>query len=176
VKVRKFIQLSLVAAFAISMAACGGKSGNKSEQSPEEEKAAQELTATGTVFEGAQYTITYPEAWKETYSDEGTVNAAAEDGGITMSATFSDYPCKPSDFEQYYKNFVSMQESVKFDAVAIDGDIMTFKGVEGDNATTNYVVYLDDKAGVAGKVTYPVAKAAEVEPLIKPMLKSIKKK
>ncbi len=173
---KKILQYAVVAALAISMAACGGKSGNKSEQSSEEEKAAQEPTAAGTVFEGAKYSITYPETWKETYSDEGTVNAASEDGETTMSATFSDYPCKPADFEQYYNNSVNMQEGVKFDAAAIDGNIMTFKGVEGDNATTNYVVYIDDNAGVAGKVTYPVAKAAEVEALIKHMLKTVKKK
>ena len=41
---------------------------------------------------------------------------------------------------------------------------------------TNFVVYLDDHAGVAGSFKYPAEKAAEVEALIKPILNSIKKK
>ena len=53
---------------------------------------------------------------------------------------------------------------------------MTYKGVNGDNVENKYVVFLDETGGIAGTVKYPVAKAAEVEALIMPMLKSMKKK
>ena len=171
---KKFFQFALMAAFAFTMAACGSKSS----LSPEEEKAAKELAETGTVYEGAHFTLTYPGAWKETFKNEGTINATADDNYTKIDATFSDYPCKPADFEQYYKNFtgMSMHSSFKFDPMVVDGNILTFKGVNGDFAMTTFVVYIDDKAGVGGSVKYPVAKAAEVEPLIKPMLQTIKKK
>ena len=164
----------VVAAAVCVMTACG----SKSQQNPEEEKAAQELAANGTVFEGANYTITYPKEWKESYKNENTINAEAGDNYTKMDATFSDYPCKPADFEQYYKNFtsMSMHSSFKFDQPVIDGNILTFKGVNGDFAMTNFIVFIDNNAGVAGSVKYPVAKAAEVEPIIKPMLNTIKKK
>ena len=58
----------------------------------------------------------------------------------------------------------------------IDGNFMTVKYVKGEEAETDYVVFLDETGGVAGSFKYPVAKAAEVEALIMPMLKSIKKK
>ena len=164
----------VVAATVCMIAACGGKN----QQSAEEDKAAQELAANGTVFEGANFTITYPKEWKETFKNEMTINAAADDNYTKMDATFSDYPCKPADFEQYYKNFtsMSMHSSFKFDQPVIDGNILTFKGVNGDFAMTNFIVFIDNNAGVAGSVKYPVAKAAEVEPIIKPMLNTIKKK
>ena len=165
----------LIAAAALVMAACGGKG---QESSAEEDKAAEELAANGTVFEGANFSITYPKDWKETFKSDESVNTASEDNSITMDATFSDYPCKPADFEQYYKNFtgMSMNASYTFEQPVIEENIMTYKGVDGDKAVTNFVVYIDDKAGVAGGVKYPVSKAAEVEPMIKPILNSIKKK
>ena len=171
---KKIYLFVMAAAMVCVMAACGSKSQNSSE----EEKAANELAESGTVFEGAHFSLTYPSAWKETYKNENTINAAADDNYTKIDATFSDYPCKPADFQQYYKNFtsMSMHSSFKFDEPVIDGNILTFKGVNGDFAMTNYVVYFDDKAGVAGSVKYPVAKASEIEPLIKPMLKTIKKK
>ena len=58
----------------------------------------------------------------------------------------------------------------------IDGNFMTIKFVNGENAETNFVAFLDETGGVAGSFKYPVAKAEEIEALIMPMLKSIKKK
>ena len=170
---KKVYLFVVAAAMVCVMAACGGKN-----QSPEEEKAAKELAESGNVFDGAHFSMTYPGAWKETYKNENTINAAADDNYTKVDATFSDYPCKPADFEQYYKNFtsMSMHSSFKFDQPFIDGNILTFKGVNGDFAMTNFVVFIDNNAGVAGSVKYPVAKAAEVEPIIKPMLNTIKKK
>ena len=165
----------VVAATVCMIAACGGKN----QQSAEEDKAAQELAANGTVFEGANFTITYPKEWKETFKNDVTINAAADDNYTKMDATFSDMPCKPADFEQYYKNFtnMSMHASFKFDEPVIDGNILTFKGAKEDGFTmTNFVVYIDDHAGVAGSFKYPAEKAAEIEKIIKPVLKSIKKK
>ncbi|MBO4593740.1 MAG: hypothetical protein J5678_06115 [Bacteroidaceae bacterium] len=169
----------IVLCFAVALAATAMLSCGSSKQSPEEEQAAQQLAANGTVFEGANFTITYPKEWKETFKSEGTINAAADDNYTKMDATFSDYPCKPCDFEQYYTNLtnMSMHASFKFDKPVIEDNIMTFKGVKDDGFTmTNFVVYLDDHAGVAGSFKYPAEKAAEVEALIKPILNSIKKK
>lgn len=171
---KKFFYFVVAAAVCV-LAACGGKS----QQSAEEEKASQELAQNGTVFEGAKYTITYPKEWKESFKNENTINAEAGDHYTKMDATFSDYPCKPADFEQYYKNFtgMSMHASFKFDQPVIDGNIMTFKGVKEDGFTmTIFVVFLDNQAGVAGSFQYPAEKAGEVEPLIKPILLSVKKK
>ena len=172
---KKIIYFVMAAAVCV-LAACGGKS---SQQSAEEEKASQELAANGTVFEGANFSITYPKEWKETFKNEITINAAADDNYTKMDATFSDMPCKPADFEQYYKNFtgMSMHASFKFDQPVIDGNILTFKGVKEDGfCMTNFVVFIDNAAGVAGSFKYPAEKAAEVEKLIKPILSSIKKK
>ncbi len=41
---------------------------------------------------------------------------------------------------------------------------------------TCFVVYLGEKAGVAGSFKYPVAKAAEAEKVVLPSVKSIKLK
>lgn len=172
---KKFFVFAITTVLTCAMAACGGKGG----QSPEEENAANELAASGNTFEGTNFTITYPGTWRETWTNETSINAAPEGDNITkLDATFNDYPCKPGDFEQYYQNYtnMSMNASFNFEPAAIDGNILTFKGVNGDLAMTNFVVYLDDNAGVAGSFKYPVAKAAEIEPLIRPILNTIKKK
>ena len=169
---KKNFQFALVTAVACVLTACG----SKSQQSPEEQKAAEELAAKGAVFEGKNYTVTYPDFLKETYKNDITINAEGDD--VHFDATFSDYPCKPADFEQYYKNFtgVSMRSEWIFDAPVIDGNIMTFKGVYAEIEEVNFVVFLDASAGVAGKLKFPVAKASEMEPKVMPILKTIKKK
>ena len=171
----KKLFLLMVAAMAMTFVSCDDKAKGGDGSDSTGNEAVAEMT-DGNTFEGANFTMVYPKEWKETYKSDDCINAGVE--GVSMDATFNDYPCKPADFEQYYKNFtgMSMNKDYQFEEAKIDGNIMTFKGVNGDKAATNFVVFIEDKAGVAGKVEYPVAKAAEIEKAIMPMLKSIKKK
>ncbi len=172
----KKLFLLMVAAMAMTFVSCDNSAKGSGDNDSTASGEAQAEMAEGNTFEGANFTMMYPKEWKETYKSDATINAGAED--VKMDATFSDYPCKPADFKQYYANFtgMSMNKDYQFEEPKIDENIMTFKGVNGDKAFTNFVVFIDDKAGVAGKVEYPVAKAEEVEKTIMPMLKSIKKK
>lgn len=175
----KKLFLLLMAVGAMTLVSCTGNAekASGSAASPAQEENAE--PAKGTVFEGANFTMTYPEILtKEGYKSDKAINASSEDNAVKMDATFSDMPCKPEDFDKYYKNFtgMSMNSEYKWEDAKIKDNILTFKGVKGEDATTNFVVFLDEKGGVAGKINYPVAKAEEIEALIEPMLKSIKKK
>lgn len=179
---KKIFQLAFVALIAVAMNSCnGGNGGNeqKSTDNAANDQQEQVAEAQGTTFEGANFTITYPEILKESFKTETTINARNEDG-VKMDASFSKSPCKPDDFKTYYTNLTGMQmwKDYKFEDAKIEGNILTFKGENPDKkvAITQFVVYLDENGGVAGKVEYPLDKASEIEPLIMPMLKSIKKK
>ena len=166
-----FVMLMAVAALSFVSCDKGNKGGNDSEDAQEEFK--------GQVFEGANFTMQYPESMKTTYTNDRCINAAdTADNSIKMDATFSDYPCIPEKFEEYAQNLTSMEtySLYKFEEPTINDNIMTIKGVNGDQVMNQYVVYLDEKAGVAGKLEYPTAKAAEIEKMLIPMLKSIKLK
>jgi len=173
----KKLFLLMMAVGAMTFVSCNGnaeKTSGSAAASGDKEEVAE---VKGTVFEGASFTMTYPEILtKETFKSEGTINASDEEGTIKMDATFSDMPCKPEDFKTYAEGLIGLNKESKAEEPKIDGNIMTLKFVNGEDAETNYVVFLDEKGGVAGKFRYPVAKAGEVEPLIEPMLKSIKKK
>lgn len=157
------------------MTACNGSAEGGAEGSKAESSAAE---VKGMVYEGDSFTMTLPEGWVDTYKSGTTINAKDESGELTMDATFSDYPCKPDDFKTYATNLsgMSIKKDFKFDEPKIDGNIMTLKAVKDDAVEHNFVVYLDEKAGVAGSFKYPAAKAAEVEPLMMAAIKSIKKK
>ena len=168
----------MLALGAMTFVSCTGNT-EKASGSAAPSGNEQVAEAQGITFEGANFTMVYPEVLtKEGYKSDKTINARNEDNSVKMDATFSDMPCKPEDFDKYYKNFtgMSMNSEYKWEEAKINDNILTFKGVKGEEATTNFVVYLDENGGVAGKINYPVAKASEIEALIMPMLKSIKKK
>ena len=170
----KKLFLMLMAVAALTFVSCdkGNKGGEGSQ-------AAQEEEFKGQAFEGAKFTMQFPEWMKTTYTSDDIMNAAdTTSGEIKMDATFSDFPCKPEDFKKYAENIGvnPMYKDYKFEEPVIDGDIMTFKGIQGEDAMTVFVDYLGEKAGVAGSFKYPVAKAAEVEKVIMPVVKSIKLK
>lgn len=174
----KKIFLMLLAVSAMALVSCTGNSENAASGSKASAASEKADAPKGNTYEGDNFTMTLPEILKESAKSGSFVNARSEGNDVSMDATFSEMPCKPSDFQQYVKNFtgMSLYKDYKFEDPKIDGNFLTFKGVNGEKAATNFVVYLDEKAGVAGKVEYPVAKAGEIEPLITPMLKSIKKK
>ena len=171
---KKFL---LIFAVAGLMASCAGNgtTGGSASASANQEQAAE---VEGSTFEGDHFTFTYPEGFKETYKSGDNVNVASEDDAVRIDATFSENPCKPEDFKKYYDGMVGMEmfKDYKWEEAKIEDNIMTYKGVMGETVEYKYVVYLGEKAGVAGTVKYPVAKAAEVEAQIMPMLKSMKVK
>lgn len=139
-----------------------------------EEQVAE---AQGTTFEGANFTMVYPEILtQEGYKSDKTINARNDDNSVKMDATFGERPCKPEDFSKYADNLKVMNKDYTAEDAKVDGNIFTMKFVKDDVAQTQFSVFIDEQAGVAGKMEYPVEKAAEVEALIMPMLKSIKKK
>jgi hypothetical protein len=174
----KKLFLLMMAIGAMTLVSCtgNGNTSGSAAASGDKEQATEEVK--GTVFEGDHFTFTYPEGFKETYKSGDNINAASADDQIKIDATFSENPCKPEDFKKFYDGMVGMEmfKDYKWEDAKIDGNIMTYKGVNGDNVENKYVVFLDEKAGIAGTVKYPVAKAAEAEALIMPMLKSMKKK
>lgn len=141
----------------------------------DEEQVAE--AQDGNTFEGANFTMVVPKLLsKEGHKSDKTINASSEDNLVKMDATFSDTPCKPEDFTKYADNLKLLKKEYTADNPKIDGNFMTVKYVKGEEAETNFIAFLDEKGGVAGSFKYPIAKAAEVEALIMPMLKSIKKK
>lgn len=175
---KKYFQFAIVAVAALLMVSCDNKDKKSSDSSSSE--AQEEEVAKGTTFEGEKFSIVYPEFLKESYKSDIAVNATNDEEGVKMDATFSDFPCTPEDFTQYYNNYKApeMFSDYKFEEPQIQDNIMIFKAVneKAGLAMTNFVVYLDEKAGVAGKMEYPIDKASEIEPLVMPMAKSIKKK
>lgn len=173
----KKLFLMMMALGVMTLVSCNGN-GNTSGSaaaSGDKEQAAEEVK--GTVFEGENFTMTYPEILtKEGFKNEKTINARNDDNSINMSATFGETPCKPEDFKTYADNLKVMNKDYTAEDPKIEDNIMTMKFVKDDMAQTQFSVFFDEKAGVAGKMEYPVAKAAEVEALIMPMLKSMKKK
>lgn len=170
----KKLFLMLMAVAALTFVSCdkGNKGGEGSQ-------AAQEEEFKGQAFEGAKFTMQFPEWMKTTYTSDDIMNAAdTTSGEIKMDATFSDFPCKPEDFKRYAENMGAnpMFKDYKFDEPVINDNIMTFKGVLGEDAMTCFVVYLGEKAGVAGSFKYPIAKAADAEKVIMPVVKTIQLK
>ena len=170
----KKLFLMLMAVAALTFVSCdkGNKGGEGSQ-------AAQEKEFKGQAFEGAKFTMQFPEWMKTTYTSDDIMNAAdTTSGEIKMDATFSDFPCKPEDFKRYAENMGvnPMFKDYKIDEPVIIDNIMTFKGVLGEDAMTCFVVYLGEKAGVAGSFKYPVAKAADAEKVIMPVVKTIQLK
>ena len=171
---KKFFLMFAVACLMISCTGNGNTSGNASANSNQEQAA----DVKGSTFDGDHFTFTYPEGFKETYKSGDNVNVASEDDAVRIDATFSENPCKPEDFKKFYDGMVGMEmfKDYKWEDAKIDGNIMTYKGVNGDNVENKYVVFLDEKGGIAGTVKYPAAMAEKAEALIMPMLQSMKKK
>lgn len=166
-----FVMLMAVAALTIVSCDKGNKGGEAAQAAQEEFK--------GQVFEGASFTMQYPEWMKTTFTSDDIINAEdTVEHNMKLVTGFSDFPCKPEDFKKYAENmgFNPMYKEYKFDEPVIEDNIMTFKGVLGEDAETFFVVYMGEKAGVAGSFKYPVAKAAEIEKVIMPVVKSIKSK
>ncbi len=170
--------LLIFAVGAMTMVSCSGngeKTSTSVAQSSDQEQVAE--AQGGNTFEGANFTMTIPEILsKEGYKSDKTINASSEDNTIKMDATFGETPCKPADFSKLVDNLKVLHKEATAEEPKIDGNIMTIKYVKGEDVENYYTVYIDDNAGVAGTFKYPVAKAEEVEALIMPMLKSIKKK
>lgn len=161
----------IVMAFvALAMTACSG-GGSK----------AVELK--GTTFEGAKFTVTIPDSMKVTAKGEGSidfVNARTENNDVSMDATFSDYPCKPGDFTKYAENMKNMQlKQMGAKSVGepeIDGDVMVLRITFENFIEDSFVAYLGEKAGVAGKIKFPVDQAAKYEGYAKAIAQSVKLK
>lgn len=169
-----FLLIMAIAAFTLT--SCSG-SGEKASGSAATSNQQQGATDKSNEFVGANFTMTYPEILvKETYKSDNTINATNKDGDVKMDATFGEMPCKPEDFGKYSDNLKIVNKDYTPQAPKIDGNIMTMKFVKDDKAQTQFSVFIDEKAGVAGKFEYPLSKAEQVEELIMPMLKSIKKK
>ena len=167
----------MMAVGAMTLISCNGNGEKKSGSEAASEQKEAIAEAKGTTFEGANFSVIYPEMLtKETFKNDKTINASSEDNSVKMDATFSDRPCKPEDFTKYAESLKVLKKEYTAEDPKIDGNFMTVKYVKGDEAETNFIAYLDETGGVAGSFKYPVAKAEEVEALIMPMLKSIKKK
>lgn len=171
----KKLFLLMMAVGAMTLVSCTGN-GEKASGSAAGGDQEQVAEAQGTTFEGANFTLVYPDMLKESYKSETTINAKSEDNAVSMDATFSERPCKPEDFKMYADGLKGLKKEFTAEEPKIDGNFMTIKFVNGENAETNFVAFLDETGGVAGSFKYPVAKAEEIEALIMPMLKSIKKK
>ena len=132
---------------------------------------------TGTPYDGEKFTMTVPEGLDIFFSNEDGLNAAKD--GVQLDATFSDTPCKPADFEAYVTNMSGILNNAGAKEIGkpeIDDNIMTFKATYEDKIEEHFVVFFDDAAGVAGKIKYPVEKAAEFEGYAKGIAKTIAKK
>ena len=154
----------MAAVVALTLAACGGKS-------------APDLK--GTPYEGAKFSMTIPEGLKVTSEGDIYMNAGDESGDVRIDATFSDYPCKPDQFETYCQGLTGLltnQGAKSVDKPAIDGNIMIIKATYETYIEDNFVVYFDDKAGIAGKFKYPVDKAEQYKDMVKSIALSMKKK
>lgn len=149
---------------SMALVSCGGKS-----------EAAAEVA--GTPYDGEKFTMTVPEGLDIFFSNEDGLNAAKD--GVQLDATFSDTPCKPADFEAYVTNMSGILNNAGAKEIGkpeIDDNIMTFKATYEDKIEEHFVVFFDDAAGVAGKIKYPVEKAAEFEGYAKGIAKTIAKK
>lgn len=154
----------MFAVVAMVMVSCGSKT-----------EAAPEIT--GTPYDGAKFTMTVPEGLDIIFNSEDGLNAAKD--GVQLDATFSDSPCKPADFEAFVTNMSGILNNAGAKEIGkpeIEDNILTFKATYDDKIEEHFVVFLDDAAGVAGKVKYPVDKAAEFEGYAKGVAKTIAKK
>ena len=165
---KKFFPI-VMAFVVLALVACGG--GSKS------------VDLKGTTFEGAHFTVTIPDSMNVTAKGEGSidyVNARTEDDQVSMDATFSDYPCKPEDFGKYAENMKNLQVKqmgAKSAADAeIDGSVMTMRVEFETFYEDNFVAYLGEKAGVAGKIKFPKDQAAKYEGFAKAIAQSVKQK
>ena len=100
---KKYFQFAIVAVAALLMVSCDNKDKKSSDSSSSE--AQEEEVAKGTTFEGEKFSIVYPEFLKESYKSDIAVNATNDEEGVKMDATFSEFPCTPEDFTQYYNNY-----------------------------------------------------------------------
>jgi len=172
--------LLAIAAFAMIFAACGNKNAApaESEAANEATEAAEapEVEVKGTKFEGAKFTLTYPEALKETFASEETLNARNEDSSIALDATFNDMGPAVAELKTYLDNYTSMMKNMdaNLEDSKIDGKILTAKYVkENGDANLHFVVMKEDKIGVSGSLKFSKDKAEEAKGYIDSIIKSI---
>lgn len=175
--------LLAIAAFAMIFAACGNKNAAPAEseaanEANEATEAAEapEVEVKGTKFEGAKFTLTYPEALKETFASEETLNARNEDSSIALDATFNDMGPAVAELKTYLDNYTSMMKNMdaNLEDSKIDGKILTAKYVkENGDANLHFVVMKEDKIGVSGSLKFSKDKAEEAKGYIDSIIKSI---
>ena len=166
--------LMAVAAFAMILAACGNKSAAPAEG--ENDKDAPETEVKGTKFEGAKFTLVYPEALKETFASEETLNARNEDSSIALDATYNDMGPAVAELKTYLDNYTSMMKNMDatLEDSKIDGKTLTAKFVkENGDANLHFCVMKEDKIGVAGSLKFSKEKAEEAKGYIDSIIKSI---
>ena len=162
-----------IAAFAMILAACGNKSAAPAEGDNGKDAPATEVK--GTKFEGANFTLTYPEALKETYSSDEMINAGNEDGSIALDATYNDMGPAISELKTYLDNYASvLMKDAKMEDSNIDGKTLTAKFVKEDGSVNmHFVVMKEDKIGVSGSLKCNKDKEEEAKGYVDSIIKSI---
>lgn len=171
---KKFFFMML-AVSTLALTSCKTDNGeNKAEgndNAPENVEAA-----AGNAFELANFSVALPDGWKDTYKNDGTLNATNEAGDCKFDATYNDGGPTLDQLKTYADNLAGMKKNAgeTVEDAKIDGKVMTMKSVKDGNVTISYSVMKEDKIGVAGSFQYPEAKAEECEKALDTILKSIK--
>lgn len=167
---KKIFVFTLMAAAMLGLSACGNKTGEGNEGGTEAVE-----TITGITYDGAKFSITYPEGWKETWASEETLNASSEDGTVKLDATFNDMGPALSELGTYAENWTGMMENQgsTVEKPKIDGKLLTIRSIKDGEVNYHFVIMKEDKIGIAGSLKYPEAQAAEWDGKVAAIAKSV---
>ncbi|MCR5151702.1 MAG: hypothetical protein K6A98_00935 [Prevotella sp.] len=157
---KTFLMIFAAAAMTMSLAACGGGKGdaqanNEGENNGENTEATSESKG-GTTFQGDNFTITYPDIMKESFSTKTIINAQADDSSCRLDATYSDFGCRVEELKQYGDNYIGMMKNQGFtcEDPKLDGKTLIVKSTKDGEVNMHFNVMKEDKIGVTGSFTY----------------------
>lgn len=171
---RKLFLMTL-ALCSLTLFSCKNDNGQQNGDNNAKDNNTEATAQAGNAFELANFSITLPDGWKDTYKSDGNLNAANEAGDCTLNATYNDSGPTISQLKTYADNLSGMLKNggETVDEAKINDKVMTIKSVKDGNVTISYAVMKEDKIGVAGSIKYPEAKAGECEKMTDTILKSI---
>ena len=128
-----------------------------------------------TTFEGANFTISYPDAMVETYAGDDIMNARSEDETIALNASYDDYGPRVDQLKTVANNCVYMMEQsgAEVDEPIIEGKMLMVRSVKDGVVSIYFTVLKEDGIGVIGNLDFPLENESDWASRFKGIIESI---
>lgn len=153
-----------------------GTSAMEAKEAEAEKAAAKRAEGNAglkNTYYSHRFSIGYPEALKERFTDETTFTAETIDKDSRMNVVY-EQDGSFADLIQCAEKFKQEgDEDEVFEATEINGDVMTMKSTNLGETCIYFVVRKDAVTGVVGKYYFRSSRAADFEKYYPSIIKSI---